>query len=259
MEGIKSYFRCMFRALRDIHIRGIIHRDVKPANFLFDPRTGIGTLCDFGLASRMEAGPMPGACLHGPPSARNPHGENKVRYQYNHESVVKLQREARAKSKLPSEKVGYPDKDTRPVSKANRAGTRGFRAPEVLLKCGEQTGALDVWAAGIILLFFLTKKVSLVPIQRRRGSSHGDRCYHWEEEDGRCGYAAQSNIRYKRTKCGQRSPLVRVCHQAESGYTHSQRTRYPLLPTQFLLSDHPPSTDYRAIPTSTYFLLPCSC
>jgi cell division control protein 7 len=41
----------MFRALRDIHARGIIHRDLKPANFLFDPRTGIGTLCDFGLAS----------------------------------------------------------------------------------------------------------------------------------------------------------------------------------------------------------------
>lgn len=56
---------------------------------------------------------MPGACLHGPPTAKNPHGENKVRYQYNPESVVKLQREARAKSKLPSEKVGYPDKDTR--------------------------------------------------------------------------------------------------------------------------------------------------
>lgn len=50
MDGIKEYFRCMFRAFRDIHARKIIHRDVKPANFLFDPRTGIGTLCDFGLA-----------------------------------------------------------------------------------------------------------------------------------------------------------------------------------------------------------------
>jgi cell division control protein 7 len=50
MAGIRTYFRCMFRALRDIHARGIIHRDVKPANFLFDPHRGVGTLVDLGLA-----------------------------------------------------------------------------------------------------------------------------------------------------------------------------------------------------------------
>lgn len=50
MSGIKDYMRCLFRGLRDIHARGVIHRDIKPANFLFDPRTGIGTVVDLGLA-----------------------------------------------------------------------------------------------------------------------------------------------------------------------------------------------------------------
>ncbi len=50
MAGLRAYFRCLFRALRDIHARGIIHRDVKPANFLFDPHRGVGTLVDLGLA-----------------------------------------------------------------------------------------------------------------------------------------------------------------------------------------------------------------
>lgn len=40
----------MFRALRDIHARGIIHRDIKPANFLFDAHRGVGMLVDLGLA-----------------------------------------------------------------------------------------------------------------------------------------------------------------------------------------------------------------
>ncbi|KAF9226743.1 kinase-like protein [Gyrodon lividus] len=163
MAGIKAYFRCMFRALRDVHSRGIIHRDVKPANFLFDPKTGIGALCDFGLASRMESStPTHGVCLHTPPSREYPHGKIRTREEYDVEHLKKMQREARQKSSWASDRVGYPDKDTRPHSKANRAGTRGFRAPEVLLKCGSQTGAVDVWSAGIIMLFFLTSKFPLL-------------------------------------------------------------------------------------------------
>ncbi|KAJ6574950.1 kinase-like domain-containing protein [Mycena capillaripes] len=163
MTGIKAYFRCMFRALCDIHARKIIHRDVKPANFLFDPRTGQGTLCDFGLACRMDSTSTAtyGACLHTTATADHPHGRVVSRNEYNPEEFRQRQGEARTKSKLPSEKVGYPANDTRPISKANRAGTRGFRAPEVLLKCSDQTGAIDVWAAGTILLFFLTGKFPL--------------------------------------------------------------------------------------------------
>ncbi|KAI3611739.1 dbf4-dependent protein kinase hsk1 [Moniliophthora roreri] len=161
MLGIKSYFRCLFRALRDIHARGIIHRDLKPANFLFDPRTGIGTLCDFGLACRMEPSSQHSSCVHTPPTAENPHGKLKDKKDYDVEEAKKASKESRYKSGLPPEKVGYPEKDPRPHSKANRAGTRGFRAPEVLLKCSDQTGAIDMWSAGMILLFFLTHKFPL--------------------------------------------------------------------------------------------------
>ncbi|KAI0034368.1 kinase-like domain-containing protein, partial [Vararia minispora EC-137] len=162
MEGIKAYFRCLFRALRDIHARCIIHRDVKPANFLFDPRMGVGTLCDFGLACRVERASTLGLCYHTPASKLHPHGRIRSKEEMDAELIRQKQREARARTTFKSERVGYLDKDPRPHSRANRAGTRGFRAPEVLLKCGDQTGAIDVWAAGTILCFFLTNKFPLM-------------------------------------------------------------------------------------------------
>jgi len=38
----------------------------------------------------------------------------------------------------------------------SRAGTRGFRAPEVLMRVQQQTTALDIWSAGVILLCILS-------------------------------------------------------------------------------------------------------
>jgi len=38
-----------------------------------------------------------------------------------------------------------------------RAGTGGFRAPEVLFKSKMQDGGIDVWSAGVILLSFMSK------------------------------------------------------------------------------------------------------
>lgn len=52
-------------------------------------------------------------------------------------------------------------KDMRPSMKAQRAGTRGFRAPEVLLKVFQQDYAIDIWSAGVILLTLLTRRYQI--------------------------------------------------------------------------------------------------
>ena len=40
---------------------------------------------------------------------------------------------------------------------AARAGTPGFRPPEVLLKSQNQSVAVDIWAVGVILLSLLSR------------------------------------------------------------------------------------------------------
>lgn len=76
LDTMRQYFGCLFAALADSHARDIIHRDVKPANFLFNYVTGQGTLCDFGLAERVDWLEWHATCLHSLPCAASgrPHG-----------------------------------------------------------------------------------------------------------------------------------------------------------------------------------------
>lgn len=174
--SIQQYMRCLLRALRDIHSRQIIHRDIKPANFLFDPATGQGVVVDFGLAQvspqlvyqlhtcliehvlqKSEFGANT-SCNHDAPSREHPHGALKSFSKEDMEEMRANLHECRRRAAGPSDKVGWFAEDTRLVDsnafspargdqsslqrlhiKANRAGTRGFRAPEVLFKCEYQS------------------------------------------------------------------------------------------------------------------------
>ncbi|RSH85246.1 hypothetical protein EHS25_005053 [Saitozyma podzolica] len=152
---IKMYMLHLLQGLKDIHRRGIVHRDIKPANFLFDYESGTGVICDFGLAERYIP-PRRATCQHAPATQQFLSGQKQKTPETA--AVEQALYDARKRSRLGEGRVGFPQDDKRPSIKTNRAGTRGFRAPEVLLKCPDQTVAIDVWSAGIMLLSILTHK-----------------------------------------------------------------------------------------------------
>jgi cell division control protein 7 len=123
------YLHELFTALKGCHQHYIIHRDVKPSNFLYDFERRRGVLVDFGLAEKVSP----------------------------HTPAVSDKRRRRLVT-TDSQPLGYNLHDKRPALRANRAGTRGFRAPEVLFKVIHQTTAVDMWSVGVIMLSILSRR-----------------------------------------------------------------------------------------------------
>ncbi|EFR02811.1 CDC7 protein kinase [Nannizzia gypsea CBS 118893] len=144
VEDMRHYFKSLLEGLDFVHNATVIHRDIKPTNFLYNPKLRRGVLVDFGLAEYESEG---GNCLC------------KVgRTSYTSSFVSKFEKIMDAAQGSSPAPAGYPRNDSRPSRRANRAGTRGFRAPEVLFKCPNQTTKIDVWSVGVILLTFLARR-----------------------------------------------------------------------------------------------------
>ncbi|KAJ1982886.1 Cell division control protein 7 [Dimargaris xerosporica] len=221
---MRQYFRCLFAGLAHTHAHHIIHRDVKPSNFLFNYHTGHGVLVDFGLAQYCQTASPPrardarsttppstasGGCStplnHASSTHPAPLVTDKSVGPTSHELSYRqrLKESARKYCQPPKShprtqpatplnhktrstgssttpgtatngsagvtaptpslvdykgRPGVLRRDLRPSIKANRAGTRGFRAPEVLLKVVDQTPAIDIWSVGVIMLSILTHR-----------------------------------------------------------------------------------------------------
>ncbi|XP_060876205.1 cell division cycle 7-related protein kinase-like [Metopolophium dirhodum] len=232
---MRFYIKNLLIALKRIHSFNIVHRDVKPSNFLYNRSTSTFMLTDFGLAHpninptrRMEIKSLPdnksdtssykqkssscglnvnhkrsssvgtirlssyqkrilqniaddtNSLPHGcnlrkrtklmmpkepllkenspikkqldvpkNNNPSNPNAMNSLFHEKNSFAVPKVQR-------LTCDCVGKLKVCNicikRPEMKAPRAGTPGFRAPEVLLKYKYQNTALDIWSVGVIML-----------------------------------------------------------------------------------------------------------
>ena len=149
-----------------VHAKGVIHNDIKLSNILYDRARGACLLVDFGLASQCQPvrrkkvePPAPAAA-----QARHPAGS---------ESLSRLKGRSLHVHKPPH--APHAHKSGRPgvrgagagaaaagakVHAALRNGTKGFRAPEVVLGSLMQTCAVDLWSAGVVMLCCLSRSLS---------------------------------------------------------------------------------------------------
>lgn len=199
-EEVRLYVYHLLKALRHIHQFGIIHRDIKPNNFLYNRKDKVYALVDFGLAQgtadtqiqllkdlaglRKMVRPVFGEknlnrCTSTLSTTKQAAARTELLKPGKAEDPASRRFLSTGRSAAPLRTQGANQKPQRAVAQsltcscyqtdrvcniclsrkqqtAPRAGTPGFRAPEVLTKCPNQGTAIDVWSAGVILLSLLS-------------------------------------------------------------------------------------------------------
>ncbi|CAM9810441.1 unnamed protein product [Ectocarpus sp. 4 AP-2014] len=186
LSGVAVYLKSLLTALAHVHAEGVIHRDVKPRNFMYNARTGQGYLIDFGLAEPAEKWRSRSAALakhrdkraarggkhnhaqqrHSTQATSRTSGDQGKRHSSSSSSsnriaqgAAELNASGRAAPTLDREKGDR----AKLLRKAERGGTTGFRAPEILWHCRDQEPAVDIWSAGVILLCLLSRRYPVFP------------------------------------------------------------------------------------------------
>ncbi|XP_035993786.1 cell division cycle 7-related protein kinase isoform X3 [Fundulus heteroclitus] len=224
-EEVRLYIYHLLKALKHIHQFGIIHRDIKPNNFLYNRKQKKYALVDFGLAqgtadtqiellkvdlAGLRKVPRPvfgernlNSCTPAPPTCKQAALKTELVKAKKTEGTSSYKSPSANQGLLPARTASGSQKAQRTIQQgltcscyltdrvcnvclarkpqvAPRAGTPGFRAPEVLTKCPNQGPAIDVWSAGVVLLSLLSGRypffkasddlIALTQIMTIRGS-----------------------------------------------------------------------------------------
>lgn len=126
LSGIRivNYMKSLLTGIAALHEKQIICRDIKPSTFLFDSEEERGVLSEMFFAEYVPA-----------------------EFELLQEPNVNFEKQ------LMLSRSGLKGSD-----RANRAGTRGYRAPEVLFGVINQTTAVDIWSAGVIFLSLIMQR-----------------------------------------------------------------------------------------------------
>ena len=179
---LRAYLYGLFRSLKHVHQHGIIHRDIKPRNYLFSLSKRKGLLIDFGLAQgpkEWQPALLRKNCkwdgskvvsinnsFEGGSSSGNNNNDGGVE-NINPSSSRRKKKKKQRRGTQSSTNDQLSEKQQPQLSlgkvRAERAGTPGFRAPEVLFMSLEQTPSIDIWSVGIIMLSLLSSRYPIFP------------------------------------------------------------------------------------------------
>ncbi|CAM9738539.1 unnamed protein product [Scytosiphon promiscuus] len=247
LSGVAAYTRSLLTALAHVHAQGVIHRDVKPRNFMYNAKMGQGLLIDFGLAEPAEK-------WRGRSEALAKHRDKRAARQIRKQAQQRRDEQPGGPNTNTSEKtISTSTSSSRSISssrkcsggsvtdgiagvgnggnlvastsgaaassgrekedrlkllrKVERGGTTGFRAPEILWHCRDQEPAVDVWAAGVILLCLLSRRYPVFPsadtdemalVQIAQLLGGPDELVRSARESGRCHIAEFPSLQPRR-------------------------------------------------------------
>jgi serine/threonine protein kinase len=175
---IRGYMRALLTSLQTMHAASVVHRDIKPGNFLFNLKSSQARLVDFGMARSQDAASLPSKQVwHA--NMSNSHDMLIPIYQVvssnwrkRHHvllaqcAVISVRWQPNALGPRVSEhqkfywEVNHTIGTSRPCTSSSILSGPAYYQQKAWT-CWYRHPSIDIWSAGVILLSFLTQRETI--------------------------------------------------------------------------------------------------